>query len=268
MRGPTDYCPHGNAAPLIAVMGVLLCFTLVVSPSVAQMSAEEHASHHPGMTQSQQSASGTPGPPAGMGPPAGVGPASGMGGMGGMGDMMKNMGKPPPKELYPTLMALPELTPAERRRVDEQAGVRMHAGAALIAQAFDALNAGTQTDDYAAMHEAMTRLREGTAQLESGIAARHALAEGRAPRDVALAWFKQEMTLSRAAAPTAGDAFGITPFHLFSMVLLVAFALTMLAMYFFKMRRAAALFGRIEAGKGAPPTGSAPELAGGKPSET
>jgi len=36
-------------------------------------------------------------------------------------------------------------------------------------------------------------------------------------------------------------------------------------MYFFKMRRAAALFGRIEADKGSPPPGSAPELAGGKP---
>jgi hypothetical protein len=39
----------------------------------------------------------------------------------------------------------------------------------------------------------------------------------------------------------------------------------MVAMYFFKMRRAAALFGRIEASKGAPPPGSAPELAGTSP---
>jgi hypothetical protein len=58
---------------------------------------------------------------------------------------------------------------------------------------------------------------------------------------------------------------GITPFHLFTMVLLIAFAMAMLGMYFFKMRRAAALFGRIEAGKGPPPPGSAPELAGGRP---
>ena len=47
--------------------------------------------------------------------------------------------------------------------------------------------------------------------------------------------------------------------------LLIAFALAMVAMYFFKMRRAAALFGRIEASKGAPPPGSAPELAGTAP---
>jgi hypothetical protein len=180
-----------------------------------------------------------------------------------MGEMMKNMGKPPPKELYPSLMALPELSPEQRKQVEQQAGERMHAGAMLMGQALDSLNAGTQSGDYAAMHEAMTRLREGTAQLESGIAARRALAEGRAPREVALAWFKREMNLAypipRAEPRTL---LGVTPFHLFTMVLLIAFALAMVVMYFFKMRRAAALFGRIEADKGSPPPGSSPPLAG------
>lgn len=97
------------------------------------------------------------------------------------------------------------------------------------------------------MHEAMTRLREGAAQLESGIAARRALAEGLTPREVALAWFKREMSLAAPVATEAshGEA-GLSVFHLFTMTLLVVFALAMLAMYFFKMRRAAALFGRIE----------------------
>ena len=182
-----------------------------------------------------------------------------------MGEMMKGMGVPPPRELYPSLMALPELTPEQRLVVDQQSGERMHAGAMLIGQALDSLNAGTQSGDYAAMHEAMTRLREGTAQLESGIAARRALAEGRLPREVALAWFKREMNLSSAAAPLPHQPFGVAIFHLFTMGLLIAFALAMVAMYFFKMRRAAALFGRIEADKKSPPPGSAPELAGGKP---
>lgn len=206
--------------------------------------------------------------PAAGGSPAAAGgmPAggSGMGGMmEGMGEMMKNMGKPPPKELYPSLMALPELTPEQRKQVEAQAAERMHAGTMLMGQALDSLNAGTQSGDYAAMHEAMTRLREGAAQLESGIAARRALAEGRAPRVVALAWFKQEMNLSLATAPAAHQRIGVL--HIFTMVLLVAFALAMVALYFFKMRRAAALFGRIEANKGSPPPGSAPPLAGGKP---
>ncbi len=191
----------------------------------------------------------------------------GMGGMmEGMGEMMKGMmGGAKTQELYPSLMALPELSPEQRKQVESQAGERMHTGTVLMGQALDTLNAGTQTGDYAAMHEAMTTLREGVAQLESGIAARRALAKGVAPRSVALAWFKKEMNLAPNAASATHQGSGITIFHLFTMVLLVAFALAMVAMYFFKMRRAAALFGRIEADKGSPPPGSAPELAGGKP---
>jgi hypothetical protein len=254
-----------------ALRGVLCLLVGVLwSPSLSGQSPDEHASHHPGQAGGAAPAmggmpavGGSPGP-GGMGPPAGVGPPGGMGGMmEGMGEMMKGMGKPPPKELYPSLMALPELSPEQRKQVEEQAAERMHAGTMLMGQALDSLNAGTQSGDYAAMQEAMTRLREGAAQLESGIAARRALAEGRAPRAVALAWFKQEMNLSLAPAPTARQPVGVL--HVFTMVLLVAFALAMVAMYFFKMRRAAALFGRIEADKGPPPPGSAPPLAEGKP---
>ena len=185
--------------------------------------------------------------------------------MEGMGEMMKGMGKPPPKELYPTLMALPELSPEQRKLVEDQAAERMHAGSVLMGHALDSLNAGAESGDYAAMQEAATRLREGIAQMESGIAARRALAEGRAPREVALAWFKREMNLSPGAAPAAHPRSGVTVFHLFTMALLIAFALAMVAMYFFKMRRAAALFGRIEPDSGAPPPGSSPPLPEGKP---
>lgn len=237
----------------------ILCLTLWMlgASGLSAQTPDEHASHHPG--GAAPAAGGMPAAPGGM-------PATGGGMMEGMGEMMKGMGVPPPKELYPTLMAMPELTPEQRLLVEQQSGERMHAGAMLIGQALDSLNAGTQSGDYAAMHEATTRLREGTAQLESGIAARRALAEGRPPREVALAWFRREMSLSSESAPAPHQPFGATPFHLFTMVLLVMFALAMVAMYFFKMRRAAALFGRIEADKKSPPPGSAPELAGGKPS--
>ena len=224
------------------------CILLATVRAQAQ-TPEEHASHHPGAS----SAAGAM--------PAAAG-AGGM--MEGMGEMMKNMGKPPPKQLYPTLMALPELTPEKRREVEQQAAERMHAGTMLMEHALDMLNAGAQSGDYAAMHEAMTSLREGVAELESGIAARRALAEGRAPREVALAWFKQE---TRLASPIGGEEShgirGLSVLHLFTMGLLVAFAFVMLAMYFFKMRRAAALFGRIEPDKTSPPPGSSPPLEGG-----
>ncbi len=252
---------------VIASAGVLL----FASETFAQLSPAEHASHHPGGAAPAAGAmpAATGAAPAMGGMPA-AGAASpvagGMGGMmEGMGEMMKGMHGVPPKELYPTLMALPELSPEQRKLVEAQAAERMHAGSVLMGQALDTLNAGTQSGDYTAMHEAITRLREGTAQLESGIAARRALAEGRAPREVAMAWFKQEMNLTPGTASAAHQQAGVSPFHLFTMVLLVAFALAMVSMYFFKMRRAAALFGRIEADKGSPPPGSAPELAGGKP---
>ncbi len=265
--------PCGRISAATRRVLCLLVGLLWVSGLHAQ-SPEEHASHHPAAAGAGTMPA-TPGAtspmgampaagigpwPVGMAPPAGVGPP---GGMGDMGAMMKGMGVPPPKELYPSLMALPELTPGKRAEVQRQAAERMHAGAMLMGQALDTLNAGTQSGNYAAMEEATIRLREGIAQLESGVAARRALAEGRAPRDVALAWFKQEMRLS---VPVVGEAthgvLGLSLFHLFTMALLVAFAFAMLAMYFFKMRRAAALFGRIEPGAGSPPPGSSPPLGG------
>ena len=219
-------------------------FALLAIGEARAQTAEEHASHHPGTAASP-----------------GASPGAGM--MGEMGKMMEGMGKQPPKELYPSLMALPELTPEKRREVEQQSGERMKAGSMMIGQALEALNNGAQSGDYAAMQDAATHLREGIAQLESGVAARRALAEGRAPKEIALAWFRREMNLSLGMTQPRPQ--GVTPFHLFTMLLLVGFALAMLALYFFKMRRAAALFGRIEADKGPPPPGSAPELAGGKP---
>lgn len=225
---------------------------LLFAGEIRAQSPEEHASHHPGAA----------GAGAMPGAPAGGMPAAGGGMMGQMGEMMKGMGQPPPKELYPTLMALPELSPEQRKLVETQAGERMHSGTGLMGQALDSLNAATQSGDYAAMHEATTRMREGTAQLESGVAARRALAEGQAPRAVALGWFKREMSL---ASPVMNEErhglFGVSFFHLVTMVLLIAFAFAMLALYYFKMRRAAALFGRLETDGGSPPPGSAPPLA-------
>ncbi len=242
----------------------LLAWLLWTPGLPAQVPPTEHDTHHPAPAGGAMSAA--PGTASAM-PAAGGTPApGGMGGMmEGMGEMMKGMmgGSPPKKELYPELMSLPELTAEKRQQVEQQASARMHAGAMLMGQALDTLNAGTQSGDYAAMQEAMTRLREGAAQLESGIAARRALAEGRSPREVALAWFKREMSLvSPAGGEDAHGGRGLSPLHLFTMALLVVFAAAMLAMYFFKMRRAAALFGRIEPGTGSPPPGSSPPLGG------
>jgi glycine betaine catabolism B len=106
---------------------LVLPFALFAAVSViAQISPAEHAQHHPG-----QSAGGT-----------NSSIASGMGGMmEGMDEMMKGMGVPPQKELYPSLMALPELTPEKRREVEQRASERMQVGTKLMGQALDALHA-------------------------------------------------------------------------------------------------------------------------------
>jgi ferredoxin-NADP reductase len=203
-------------------------------PSYGQVSPEEHEKHHAG--------TGRAGPPAGVpgGPPAGAGM---MGGMGGMGAT-------PPKEQYPSLMSLPELTPEKREDIERQAHERMQAGAALMAQGLDRLSAAAPDNDYAAMQEGTAQVRQGLALFESGLAAHRALAEGKAPRDIALQWFKQEMNLSApATGPEApGGPFGLSWFHFFVMAVLIAFAAVMVWLYFHKMRRASELLARLTSG--------------------
>lgn len=223
-------------------------------------SHEEHARHHPGQA-------GGAAPAAGAIPATTPAVAGGMvGGMESMEKMMEGMGKAPPKELYPTLMSLPELSPEQREQVRSQADERMRSGVALLSEGLDRLSAATENENYAAMQDATAQVREAVAQFESGLAARRALAEGQPPRQVALRWFKGEMNLQPPqGVERRGGLSGATLLHLFTMVLLIAFALAMVALYFFKMRRAAALFERIETDSGAPPPGSAPPLAGTAP---
>ena len=254
---------------LSATLGLFV--GLLWASGLRAQSPDEHASHHPGQAGGAMPAGGAGAAPGGMGPPAGVGPPGGAGGMGGMmgggmGDRMKNMGGgAKTKELYPSLMDLPDMPLTKRLEVEQQAGERMQSGVALMNESLDYLLQATEQQDHTAMQAGTASLREGLARFESGLAAQRALAEGKAPRNVALTWFKRDMNLLPLPGAEPRALHGVTPFHLFTMVLLIVFALAMVVMYFFKMRRAAALFGRIEADKASPPPGSAPELAGGKP---
>jgi len=235
------------------VLAVLIGFVFALS-GYGQVSPEDHKKHHPGQDE-EKKADGMPGM-------AGDSKGKGMGGgMEGMGKMMEGMGKPPPKELYPTLMSFPDLTTEQREQVLGQANERMSTGVAHLSKSLDRLSEAAENEDYAAMQEASAQVREAFAQFESGLAAKRALAEGKPPRQVALQWFKSEMNLQPPHGVEArGGIFGVSLFHLFAMILLIAFAVAMLAMYFFKMRRAAALFERIETDSGSPPPGSAPPL--------
>lgn len=198
-----------------------------------EFNPQDHAAHHPGAVAGPGMASNPPG----MGP---------MGGM--MGGMEKMMGAPAPKDLYPALMNLPELTPEKRAQIEQQAAARMAAGIALMSQSFDALHQATVANNFSAMQVAMGKVREGLAQFDSGLAAQRALAERKAPREVALQWFKREMNLWPVAAQSRHGPFGISWFHFFVMVLLTGFAAVMLWMYFHKMRRAAHLLQGLTGG--------------------
>ncbi len=257
--------------------------------------ADQKADQKPSVPDAKPTTSPKPGSPMGIPPPSaspmpGASPATagmagmpsasaspapgGMGGQtggmmeggmekmeGGMEKMMEAMGAPPPKELYPSLMDLPNLPPEKRAEIEQLAHDRMTASREQMSAAATRLSDAAMRDDYAAMQQATAQMREALAQFESGLAVHRALAEGKAPRNVALQWFKQDMNLLPAAGTAPRTLLGVTPFHLFTMALLIAFALAMVAMYFFKMRRAAALFGRLDPDAN-PPPGSSPPLAG------
>ncbi|HTI71050.1 MAG TPA: 2Fe-2S iron-sulfur cluster-binding protein [Candidatus Limnocylindria bacterium] len=168
--------------------------------------------------------------------------------MEGMGEMMKGMmGGTRPKEFYPTLMDLPDLPPAKRLELEQQAGEHMRSGVALMNDSFAQILQAASSHNYSNMQTGTAALREGLARFESGLAARRALSEGKAPRDVALGWFKRDMNLLPVPdADAKHTRLGI--FHWFAMIWLSGFFVVMIAMYFFKMRRTSALLQRIADG--------------------
>jgi ferredoxin-NADP reductase len=163
-----------------------------------------------------------------------------------MGEMMRGMGAAPPKELYPSLMDLPDLPPEKRAEVQRAAYERMLSGTTLMLEGLDQLLRTASTDDATAMQDAIAKLREGLARFDSGLAAHRALAEGRDARQLALQWFKTQMRLPAPPAPVESTGpWGLSWSHLLVMALLTIFAVIMIAMYFFKMRRAAHLLQRL-----------------------
>ncbi|OQW47475.1 MAG: hypothetical protein A4S09_15250 [Proteobacteria bacterium SG_bin7] len=192
----------------------------------------DHEKHHPGQT--------------GQGPTQA--PSKGMGaGMEQMMDeMMEKMGVPPPKDFYPSLMTLPELSDETRSDLQTQGHERMKNGAAIMNRALSDLTSATEGDNLDRMKSATQDLREGLEQFESGIATHEALERGDSPQKIGLTWFKKNLGIQEEADAERDESlWGMSPFHLFAMILLSAFAVAMLFMYFFKMRRATKLLERL-----------------------
>lgn len=200
-----------------------------------QASTPDHTVHHPGKNANAQipTPSQTPNKTEPMSQP------SASPGMGDMEQMMERVASPP-KELYPTLMDLPELSLERRAEVERLAHERMETSKALMSEAFDRLTRASAREDYAAMQAASEQLREALAQYESGLATHRALGEGKAPRNIALLWFKREMNLTPVDIEPETSLFGLPSrwFHYFVIGILLSFVGAMVLMYFHKMRRA------------------------------
>lgn len=185
------------------------------------------------------------------------------GGMGaGMGEMMKEMGKPPKKALYPSMMQSPEVSPERRAELGQLADERVNEARALLAAGLEDLKEATRTGDFAAAEEANAQIRYGQQVLQSGLAAQQTLATNQNPQSAAFRWFAQNMNLAPAVAAEPRGLFGLSWFHLISMLTLVVFAAAVIGMYFQKMRRANALVARLVGnGPGSvPPPGGSPSV--------
>lgn len=252
---------------------------LLVPTSGLTQSKEEHLSHHPELAAQATAGAGfsqaapnaqvvSPGMvPGGAVPPRG---ASGM--MQGMGEMMKNMGLPPKKDFYPSLMEIPSLTPERWNEIQQTAHGRMVDGLGQLSRGLGALSGAIDADNFALTQQALAEMRQGIRLVESGLSAHRLLAEGESPRNIALSWFKTEMNLRDEAVLHPQGFFWLSLFHILVMVLLSLFSATMILMYFFKMRRAAVLLERLtgegvgvitppppkSGGGGTPPNGGTP----------
>lgn len=216
---------------------LLMCLGL--SWTVANAQESPHTVHHP-----DKKATASPTPQETPGNAKSQPSASP--GMGEMEQMMERAVSPP-KELYPTLTELPELSPERRAEVERLARQRMENGKAMMSAAFDRLTRASTREDYEAMQEASAQLRAALAQYESGLTAHRALAEGKAPRNIALLWFKREMNLTPSVIEPETSLFGLPSrwFHYFVIAILLFFVGAMILMYFHKMRRAEKLLTQL-----------------------
>lgn len=174
-----------------------------------------------------------------------------------MGEMM---GLRPPKEFYPSLMDLSGLSAEQRQAIEVRARAYLGAGLEQIASAENTLRHALASGNVAAAEQAAQRMREGLHQVSSGAATLRTLAEGKPPQQMALDWFKTQMTLDPITHSSTSwfGPLGLSWFHLLTMVLVTAFAIAMIAIYFARMRRANELMGRLAGAAPLMPTTSPP----------
>lgn len=266
----------------ISILSITVMLLAGVSVTKAQ---SEHEKHHPQASAAPMSGTATAMSSATIAHDSG-GATGGMddgakGGMGGsgmddgakggmmaeMGDMMKGMGKAPPMAPYPTLMQMPDLIPEKRDEIKQASDAWISEGNAQMASGLRKLSDAVQSrnQDLDIKRAATEEIRQGQRLLESGFSAQRALAENEDPRTMAQQWFNQTMGLASTNQPEKLPGFGgLSWFHYVIMLMLVAFAVTMIWLYFQKMKRANALVEKLGGNPNesiSPPGGAKPDAA-------
>ncbi|MBK6861633.1 MAG: 2Fe-2S iron-sulfur cluster binding domain-containing protein [Saprospiraceae bacterium] len=253
-----------------AVTSALLLVTILFAAAFTAFTqtADEHAKHHPVKTSPDASAvmtnmANSKDSNSAMSNTTLDKKSAGMGGMmDGMGDMMKEMGKAPTKEIYPSLMQLPDFGPEKRDEIKQLADKLVSEGNALLTIGLKQLSDATRDQNYEAMEDATQQIHRGQTMLESGLEGQRALAENKDPRIIALQWFKKETDLSHSEIVQPHGFFGLSWFHYITMFTFAAFAIIMIWMYFHKMKRANELFQKLAGNtseKTKPPGNSKPD---------
>lgn len=220
-----------------ATIYLIVATVFLSGPIQAQVSPEDHQAHHPDVAAPPPQF--TPASPV-------VGKSTGM--MEGMGEMMRQMGVPPPKEIYPSLMTLSDLPPEKRAEVEAAAHERMASGTALMTDGLTRLADSASSNDYELMQQAVSLLHEGMARFESGLAAHQVLVGTDDPQAVALDWFRREMELPVPNPPAVNTGvMDMTWFHFWIMLSSSALIAGFFWLYILKMRRASQLLSSLAA---------------------
>lgn len=231
----------------------------LLSTATAQTESGGHLGHHPGQPAPALEVPGPTGPAAVV-PPSIVGAVPNSQGGAGCGGMMGCMSGGP-RPFYATLLDMPALTPEARRFIETEAEWRIGWGSQAITAGQTRLHHGLGSNDPATVLRAAVEVREGLLLLESGTAALRAIKAGTPPRQFALAWFKDQLGVAATeGVPIAveGGPWGLSWYHLTTMLFLAAFLAGALMIQYARMRRIGGLVERLTpAAPGAAP-GPAP----------
>ncbi|MBY0406507.1 MAG: 2Fe-2S iron-sulfur cluster binding domain-containing protein, partial [Rickettsiales bacterium] len=170
------------------------------------------------------------------------------------------------KPFYPSLMQFPALTDAAREYIRVEANARLGSGSQEITAGQAELHHALASNDYAAMQTGLRQVRQGLYLGESGAGALQALNEAQPPRQIALTWFKREMSVSDDSDKVIDGGFrDLSWLHLAAMLLLTAALFTALIFHWARLRRISTLVDRLTPGSEAAPQPNGTSVAVNNP---